>query len=149
MKSTIFNALRACGLYLLVTVACVSAQSRTWIIANVPFDFVVKNQHFAAGAYSVTVSRAQGSLLIRGEDNGSATFALSYAAQRDKAERYPTLVFNRYGDRYFLSQVWPVGSDSGRALTPSKMEEELASRTGRPEIVALLVSESRSRRPAR
>jgi len=26
-------------------------------------------------------------LLIRGEDNGSATFTLSYAAQRAKAER--------------------------------------------------------------
>ena len=149
MKSTIFNALRACSLYLLVAVASVSAQSSTWIIANVPFDFVVRNHHFPAGAYSVTVSRAQGSLLIRGEDNGSATFALSYAAQRDKAERYPTLVFNRYGDRYFLSQVWPVGSDSGRALNPSKMEEEVASRTGKPEIVALLASGSKVHRPTR
>jgi hypothetical protein len=149
MKSTIFNALKACGLYLLVAVACVSAQSSTWIITNVPFDFVVRNQHFDAGTYSVSVSRAQGTLLIRGEDNGSATFTLSYAAQRAKAERYPTLVFNRYGDHYFLSQVWPAGSDGGRQLSRSKMEEELASRTGKPEIVALLVSGSRSRRPSR
>ena len=149
MKRTIFNALRACGLYLLVAVAYVSAQPSTWIIANVPFDFVVRNQHFAAGAYSVTVSRAQGSLLIRGEDNGSSAFALSNAAQRARTETHPTLVFNRYGDHYFLSQVWAFGSDSGRELIPSKMEEELASKTGKPEIVALLASGSRSRRPAR
>jgi hypothetical protein len=149
MKSIIFNALRAASVYLLLGVACVSAQPRTWIIANVPFDFVVRNQHFAAGAYSVTVSRAQGTLLIRGEDNGSATFALSNAAQRGRTETQPTLVFNRYGDHYFLSQVWAYGSDSGRELTRSKMEEELASKTGKPEIVALLATGSRSRRTAR
>ena len=88
MKSTIFNALKACGLYLLVAAACVSAQSSTWIITNVPFDFVVRNQHFDAGTYSVNVSRAQGTLLIRGEDNGSATFTLSYAAQVRKLPVY-------------------------------------------------------------
>jgi hypothetical protein len=149
MKSPIFNALKASVIYLVVAVSCVSAQSSTWIIANVPFDFVVRNQHFAAGTYSVTVSRAQGALLIRGEANGSAAFTLSNAAQRAKADQRPTLVFNRYGEHYFLSQVWPAGSDAGRELTPSKMEEELASMTGKPEIVALLVSGSKSRRPTR
>jgi hypothetical protein len=95
------------------------------------------------------MSLAQGVLLVRGEDNGSATFAMTNATQRAKAERYPSLVFNRYGDQYFLSQVWPAGQDDGRVLTRSKVEEELASRSGKPEVVALLVSGSRSRRPAR
>jgi len=149
MKRTIFNAIGAGSVYLLLAVACVSAQSSTWIIANVPFDFVVRNQHFAAGAYSVTVSRAQGSILIRGEDNGSATFALSNAAQKARTDTHATLVFNRYGDHYFLAQVWAFGSGSGRELIRSKMEEELASKTGKPEIVALLATGSRSRRPAR
>jgi hypothetical protein len=49
MKKTIFDALRAFGVCLLLAGSCVSAQSRTWMIANVPFDFVVRDQHFAAG----------------------------------------------------------------------------------------------------
>ena len=36
------------------------------------------------------------------------------------------LVFNRYGDQYFLSQVWMAGSDTGRDLFQSRNERNLA-----------------------
>jgi hypothetical protein len=35
-------------------------------------------------------------------------------------------VFNRYGDQYFLSQVWIAGSDTGRDLFQSRNERSLA-----------------------
>ena len=36
------------------------------------------------------------------------------------------LIFNRYGDRYFLSQVWTAGNSSGRQLLKSDREKEMA-----------------------
>ncbi len=36
------------------------------------------------------------------------------------------LVFNRYGDRYFLSQVWTEGNSQGRQLLMSDREKEIA-----------------------
>jgi hypothetical protein len=35
----------------------------------------------------------------------------------------PALRFNRYGDRYFLSQVW-TGTDQGQELARSQAERE-------------------------
>jgi hypothetical protein len=51
------------------------------------------------------------------------------------------LVFSRYGDRYFLSQVFSAGSGVGRQIPKSKLERELASSQPRPttEHVALSV----------
>ena len=47
------------------------------------------------------------------------------AIERDtkKPER---MVFHRYGDRYFLAQVWMLRTDSDRELDPSKGERALA-----------------------
>jgi hypothetical protein len=36
------------------------------------------------------------------------------------------LVFNKYGETYFLSQVWSPGYSQGRALNKSKTEDEIA-----------------------
>jgi len=36
------------------------------------------------------------------------------------------LIFHRYGDRYFLSQMWMPGNPTGRELPPSKAELETA-----------------------
>ena len=36
------------------------------------------------------------------------------------------LVFHRYGDQYFLSQIWTVGANSGRELLMPRLERELA-----------------------
>jgi hypothetical protein len=38
------------------------------------------------------------------------------------------LVFNRYGDQYFLSKIWAASSDSGRELPKSRLEREVAQR---------------------
>ena len=37
--------------------------------------------------------------------------------------------FNRYGDQYFLSKIWPPSSDSGRELTKSRLEREVAAQS--------------------
>ena len=40
------------------------------------------------------------------------------------------LVFNRYGERYFLSQVWPAGEKQYRQLPKSRQEATLAAQAG-------------------
>jgi hypothetical protein len=47
------------------------------------------------------------------------------------------LVFNRYGNQYFLSQVWAAGSDSGHQLRPSKAEREIAKNASKPKVEVL------------
>jgi hypothetical protein len=37
--------------------------------------------------------------------------------------------FNRYGDQHFLSKIWPLSSDTGRELTKSRLECEVAAQS--------------------
>ncbi len=37
----------------------------------------------------------------------------------------PKLVFDKIGDRYFLSQIWMTQSESGLQLPASKLEKEV------------------------
>jgi len=39
------------------------------------------------------------------------------------------LVFNKYGDTYYLSEVWKPGDSQGGALAKSKTEREIARTT--------------------
>ncbi len=51
------------------------------------------------------------------------------------------IVFHRYGDSYFLSEVFAGGDETGRELHPSRQERilrrEMASNKTEPETVAL------------
>ena len=140
------NHIKAICVCVLLGGTLLSAQSR--VVATVPFDFVVRNHLLPAGVYSISVDAERNAVLIRGEE-ANAIFALTHAAQSGTIGTDAKLVFKRYGDRYFLSQVWPAATDQGRQLLVSKMEQELARKVGKPEIVAVLVGGTKVPRAAR
>ena len=149
MTKSIFSVLKALSACALIAAFCVAAQAQPALIVKVPFDFVVCNSRLTAGEYTVSIDNLKTIVLVRGERGNSAVMALSIAAHTGKITQQAKLVFNRYGDRYVLSQVWPAGSNDGREFPPSKMERELARSTGRPEIVALLISAPGVHKPVR
>jgi len=95
---------------------------------NVPFDFTFGEKKLAAGQYSVgrpiqssddtTVSVADG-------DGRSKVMRLSNAVYKLHANTRAVLVFHRYGDEYFLAQVWQAGSTTGREFPVTRKEREL------------------------
>jgi hypothetical protein len=98
------------------------------LTANIPFDFTVADKKFPAGEYSF--SRAQqnaGDTIVQissadGHDNlNRLTVPVLRLTSEDKA----TLVFHRYGDEYFLFQIWPASANTGRALSKSRGEKEV------------------------
>ena len=149
MKKNIFNFLKALSACAVGAAFCVSAQAESRLIAKVPFDFVVSNSRLAAGDYTLDFDHGQSIVLLRSENGESAVLVLCMAAHSGKITEQAKLVFKQYGNRYVLSQVWPAGSNDGREFPQSKMERELASSTGKPEIVSLLISGSGVRKPAR
>jgi hypothetical protein len=56
-------------------------------------------------------------------------------AERGKSE--PVLVFHKYGNNYFLSEIW-AGDSRGRQLFKSAREKELASEVTGSEVAVLL-----------
>ena len=106
--------------------------------ANIPFDFVIGTKTLPQGTYTVKfLETSPKVLVISGQDNNEAAFALSITVSaEDTEDNSPKLIFHRYGDQYFLSQVWSGARLAGRELPKSQQEREhLAKGSLEAEIV--------------
>lgn len=142
MKSTIQKTLAIAGLVLILAGAGAKAQSGSKMRVSIPFDFTAGGAKLKAGVYSVR-RLSDKSLSIRKID-GTRTALLNAPLSlgaRDSAEGR-RLIFNKYGEQYFLSQVW-LEEDSGRQLFTNAdeiraaREFRLASKNSAPERVAI------------
>lgn len=135
-----------------MTAVAANAQSSSLKVkANVPFDFVVGDRVLPAGAYAVK-QITQGSdagLLISNRDNAQKAIRLSNTVQSNEVKR-ARLTFRRYGNTYFLAEVWPSGMMEGREIIKSKAEKaaerelarnaaqnNLAGNASKPEVVTI------------
>jgi hypothetical protein len=100
------------------------------VSANIPFDFTVGNKEFKAGKYSVDrlfASNNSDALIIRSADNSeAANFNVNRVS--GKGDSQARLVFRRYGNQYFLGQIFDGQSSEGFGLLKSKAERELAKK---------------------
>ena len=122
------RALVMAGLTALTVMASTRvAQAQEHLVVNIPFDFVAGNTTLPAGEYSVQVSGPERALiLIDRKDPAPSVIIDSNADVANEIQSQSRLVFNRYGDRYFLSQVWAAGNSRGRQLLKSGREKEMA-----------------------
>jgi hypothetical protein len=115
-----------------VVVANAQIDSGTTIQANVPFTFVVGDTTLPAGKYDIRVldADALNVLELRSvKGNTAVTFNTDDTqTKRDQILNKGDLVFDKIGDKYFLSQVWMAGSASGNELVKSRMEKRLEGR---------------------
>ena len=138
MKRQIVSMFGVLGL--LLVAACANAQS-IQVTANVPFDFVVDKATLPAGDYSLdAISSNSKALAVRNRDAGVQMMVLSNAARSLNPAPDTRLVFHRYGERYFLSQIWIQGEAEGRQLTTSKHEAEIATNAQRDQDVVIMAA---------
>jgi hypothetical protein len=103
------------------------AQAQETMVVNIPFAFTAGNVTLPAGEYRVQkMEQNSAVLLIHCWDARLATFVVTNPAQAKELQSQSKLVFNRYDNRYFLSQVWKAGSNRGRQLSKSPKEKEMA-----------------------
>ena len=103
------------------------AQAQQVMLVDVPFQFIAGGSTLPAGEYAVSRSGSETGVLLLKDLNDPSASALipTFTAQRPQPKSKPTLVFHRYGDRYFLSQVWAGGEIRGRQLIRSAAEKEI------------------------
>jgi len=132
MKKTLM--LFAAALALFVTTAA-SAQT-IHMKADIPFNFVLNGATLPAGEYTVTSMDVRGQVLSISDLNSHHNNLITSNSCRSlKPATKTKLVFYRYGDRYFLKQIWVVGNDSGREIPTSRREEEVAKDFSMQEVV--------------
>jgi len=112
---------------LLAFAGCVSMEAQTVKLqATIPFEFRAGAQLLPAGEYIVTHSA--GVLLIRGQyERPKSAGVLVFGVAKGAGSAGDKLVFNRYGENYFLSSVWQAGAASGLMVPRTKREKEIAS----------------------
>jgi hypothetical protein len=98
------------------------------ITVEIPFQFHVGDSILPAGSYTASTNIASGAVVgLRSSDGKSSVLVVSNAVHSATGPTHPALIFNRYGDEYFLSQVWTGTDDMGRQLRQSRRESELAA----------------------
>jgi len=103
------------------------------LVVNIPFEFVAGKATLPAGEYRVEkLEKGSVVVLIRAARPGTSALVMTMAAQANEPQSDSKLVFNRYGNRYFLSQYWSAGSSRGRQVLKSTREKEI-SRIARME----------------
>jgi hypothetical protein len=96
--------------------------------ANIPFNFMVGGKEFKAGSYTVDrISQYRGVLVIRNEENNEAA-SFSVNGVTDRGKEGARMVFRRYGNQYFLAQIFDGVSGEGEQLLKSKAEREAAKK---------------------
>jgi hypothetical protein len=124
MKKQAFMILMTLSLFITLSAVSVYAQSDMRLTVNIPFEFSVRNKVLAAGEYTIT-QRGQNSLLIRRVDHTASDVFLTSPTPAGTTPNESILVFNRYGDQYFLSKVWTSGNDTGHELGKRRAEQKL------------------------
>ncbi len=132
---------------LLVTVAFIlgtglvlhsQTQLSTLFRVQVPFDFRVGNSHLSAGQYTVFHVGSRWILVQRSD--GKASALIPVMVSRSAVDKSATkLVFNKYGNQYFLAQVWTENDSQRHDCFQSRSEQILLvnqRRTGTITVVA-------------
>ena len=113
--------------------------------ANVPFDFIVRGKTFPAGRYDIRRINDQpdGLVIENSRDRREHTMFETEPIGGTRSPSHAELIFHRYGNTYFLAQIWSGEDYDGRALPPSHQERDLrretAGRGETPESVAVTV----------
>ena len=120
---------------MLATIANSQPSGAKVIRIDIPFAFALGDTNFKSGYCEVSVAW-QGVIWLRGPDSQVKAIN-SQPVNSGKPAESTKLVFRRFGDRYFLSEVWVQGDGAGRELRPTRQQQEIISR-GKTETVEVL-----------
>jgi hypothetical protein len=112
---------------------------------EIPFDFSVRGKTLPAGTYSVTRVNPEKSLLqLRSADGREVINVVTNSVRAKELPKTGKLIFRRYGESYFLFQIWEADDIQGRQLLKSRtersVERDLTKRGEAPAIVDLAIT---------
>jgi len=102
----------------------------------VPFGFEARGKQLEPGTYSLY--RVTSNALRMSKRGGGSIILTMPAVAETRNLEHSRLVFHRYGDEYFLSQVWDSDAQRVVSYPTSTHERELAAASeGKPSNVSL------------
>jgi hypothetical protein len=96
--------------------------------ANIPFQFHAGNVRLPAGRYFIRVLDNTDLTVMEISSADGSTSAL-FEVQSTQASSSPSkseLIFDKYGNRYFLAKLFDEGNPSGSQVLESRYEKKLS-----------------------
>jgi hypothetical protein len=123
----------------------------TDIEATVPHAFIVRDTTLPAGKYLVKrLDDNDTNLLeIRSADGRTAVVFEAETAQANRMPRQAEMVFDKIGDKYFLSKIWTTESEYGYQLPKTKAQERLEAGGVKAEHHSIIARLSKRTRKAK
>jgi hypothetical protein len=117
------------ALFLLLTAldSQIFAQSDAQLQVKIPFNFTICREQLPAGKYTLKHASTSNThaLAVRNADNTVVEIACTNDVQSPRSVEQGKLIFNRYGDQYFLAEAWWPGDDIGHQIVKSEREKTL------------------------
>jgi hypothetical protein len=149
LKSSLTSSALACSLALVAFAPgsrAIAQNSTLHLIADVPFNFRSGSEMMPAGRYDIQQLSSH-ILIVRGTNQHRSQFLSAFNAETLKPSDQGKLVFHRYGNRYFLYQIWSPGQSTGFELPKSHAEKETvrAENNPAPSTTELALNEGTQR----
>jgi hypothetical protein len=109
------------------------------LAAQVPFNFVVADTAIPHGDLILQRGDDAGRVLVIRNVEAKANIFAGVTGKKRLGKAGQYLIFNKYGDRYFLSAVKVEGSDQLYAFYPGKLEGEVMAQNA-PEGQVLVAA---------
>ena len=105
-----------------------AADSLGSIRVDVPFDFTADHSILPAGKYTIRSAgmNSTGVIRVTSEDGKTSVFLSTHSAQSAQSKDKTVVIFHRYGDQYFLYQIWAIGDSIGSEIPKSSIERQAA-----------------------
>src|SRR5258708_6073920 len=116
MKKQTLMRFTVLSFLLMLTAITVSAQSERIRVTNIPFSFIAGQKTLPAGEYTLEPNRKGSDYvwLVQSRNGHATALFTTNPVQASETQGHSKLVFNKYGDQYFLSQIWEAGESAGR-----------------------------------
>ena len=125
MKKTLTFVLATLALALAISAP--AAAETPLLTADIPFSFTAGGKVLPAGEYTVQYAASGAAVIIRAVEHRASLVLMTYRSTDGAAERNDArLTFNRYGDSYFLSQIWDGYAPSANVVFRTRTENELS-----------------------
>jgi hypothetical protein len=137
--------LRAILFAVILTVAPLSATLHAEdlddaVVINVPFAFQNRSQHFEPGHYTIRMV-FQNVMIIQGFTRSG--FVMAWMDEDNQPSKTSKAVFPKYGNQYFLHEIWVEGETTHKYCLPSKAEQrEMAANRAAPTDVVVAALET-------
>jgi hypothetical protein len=125
LGSAILSSTIAVGLF--ASTASAKAQNSPRVTVSIPFAFQMGSTQMPAGAYDMHVRLSHTVVQLQDEGSGKQAVGilLGSALEGGNIQRTGRLIFHRYGNRYFLREVWDADSGLGVGSAPSGAEMKI------------------------